>query len=76
MCGLKSAVVSGGDVGPLGANASYELGRLMRWAGAGIGAVGTEVGARWRGGRGAGMILVLDEAESALGDRRWVTRAC
>lgn len=63
MCGLKRAVVSGGDVGPLGANASHELGRLMRWAGAGAG-LGT--------GRGAGVGLILDGAEAVLGDRRHV----
>lgn len=62
MCGLKYAVVSGGDVGPLGSNASYELGRLMRWAGAGT----AEGGAA----RGAGTALVLDGAEAVLGNRR------
>ena len=55
MCGLHTVVVAGGDVGPLGATASAELSGLMRWAG---------------GGGGKGVVLVIDEAEAALGDRR------
>eukprot|EP00904_Undaria_pinnatifida_P014019 jgi/Undpi1/9748/HiC_scaffold_27.g12204.m1 len=55
MCGLNTVVVAGGDVGPLGANASAELSGLLQWAG---------------GGGGKGVVLVMDEAEAALGDRR------
>lgn len=70
ICGLNTVAVSGGDVGPLGASASSELSRLMRWAGAREGDVITP---RRKGKRlgGSGVALVMDEAEAALSDRRY-----
>lgn len=59
-CGLNTVIVSGGDVGPLGATASSELAGIFRWT-AGV--------AR----RGTGVALIMDEAEAALGDRRQYT---
>lgn len=70
MFGMRSAVVSGGDIGPLGALSSSELSRLMHWAGAGK----SFSGSRGRDGRryGAGVVLIFDEAEAALGNRGYV----
>lgn len=72
MCDLKTVVVAGGDVGSLGRSAASELSGLMRWAGSGGG--GSGGGGVLRrlatGGRGKGVVVVMDEAEAALGDRR------
>ncbi|CAM9844066.1 unnamed protein product, partial [Phaeothamnion confervicola] len=53
-CGLDYAVLSGGDLGPLGAAAAAELHRLLIWARSSP----------------RGLLLLLDEAEAALPDRR------
>lgn len=74
ICGLNTVVVAGGDVGPLGAAASFELSRLMRWAGGGGGGGGCGGGVsarrKWKGRGGRGVALVMDEADAALCDRR------
>lgn len=59
-CGLNTVIISGGDVGPLGATASSELAGIFRWT-AGVARKGT------------GVALIMDEAEAALGDRRQYT---
>ena len=59
-CGLKKVIIAGGDVGPLRAVASSELSSIFRWI----------AGAGGRKKRGAGVALIMDEAEAALGDRR------
>ncbi|CAM9678667.1 unnamed protein product [Hapterophycus canaliculatus] len=74
MCGLKTVIVAGGDVGSLGRTASAEISGLVMWAGGG--SVGGGGGLQRRGGgwarksRGRGVVVVMDEAEAALGDRR------
>lgn len=76
MCDLKTVVVAGGDVGSLGRSASSELSGLMRWAGScgggrgGGGGGGGVLRQLASGGRGKGVVVVIDEAEAALGDRR------
>lgn len=70
MCGLKTVIVAGGDVGPLGSSASSELSSLMRWAGGGGNGSGVGAEGLGRKNRGTGVALVMDEAEAALGDRR------
>lgn len=70
MCGLRSAIVSGGDVGSFGQSASAEMNRLMKWAGA-TQSLSWKRGYR-RGRRTPGVMLVLDEAEAVAGDRRFV----
>ncbi|CAN0434043.1 unnamed protein product, partial [Discosporangium mesarthrocarpum] len=67
-CGLRHALLCGGDVGPLGRYAATELHRLMGWAGAGKGR--GQGGGPWVGSGAGGMVLVVDEAEAALADRR------
>lgn len=69
MCDLKTVVVAGGDVGSLGRSASSELSGLMRWAGSG-GAGGGLLQRCTSGGRGKGVVVLMDEAEAALGDRK------
>lgn len=66
MCGLNTAIVAGGDVGPLGAAASSELSGLMRWARSAGGDCRMGFGGKRKG---CGVALVMDEAEAALGDR-------
>lgn len=72
MCGLNTVVVAGGDVGSLGRTASAELSGLMTWAGGGVvgGGGGLRRPGRGGGRRGKGVVVVMDEAEAALGDRR------
>ncbi|CAN0130048.1 unnamed protein product, partial [Pylaiella littoralis] len=76
MCGLNTVVVAGGDVGCLGRSASSELSGLVRWAGGGGCDGGGAGGAGGPGrpalgrSRGRGIVVVMDEAEAALGDRR------
>ena len=72
MCDLNIVVVAGGDVGSLGRSASSEISGLMRWAGGGTGGggFGVPLHGRKSGGRGKGIVVVMDEAEAALGDRR------
>ncbi|CAM9661004.1 unnamed protein product [Chrysoparadoxa australica] len=53
LCGLQYAVISGSDLGPLGAAAVSELHRVFSWAKS----------------RRRGLLLVLDEADAALADR-------
>lgn len=52
--GLDFAIMSGGDVGPLGMMATTELHNLISWARQTT----------------RGLMLVIDEAEAVLGDRR------
>eukprot|EP00903_Cladosiphon_okamuranus_P011484 g10816.t1 len=74
MCDLYIVVVAGADVGSLGRSASSEISGLMRWAGSSGGGGGAGRGGVLRrlmsGGRGRGVVVVMDEAEAALGDRR------
>jgi ATPase family associated with various cellular activities (AAA) len=53
LCGLDYAVMSGGDLAPLGQSAVSELHRLLGWA---------RTCKR-------GMLLVIDEAEACASDR-------
>ena len=53
-CGLDYAIISGGDVAPLGAAAVTELHRLFDWA---------------RSSPTGGLVLLIDEAEVFLGRR-------
>jgi ATPase family AAA domain-containing protein 3A/B len=60
--GLDYAVMSGGDIGPLGRDAVTELHKLFDWA---------------RSSR-HGLLLFIDEADAFLASRsrRWANGAC
>lgn len=72
MCGLRSAIISGGDVGSFGRSASAEMNRLMQWAGASQSLSWKRGYRRGRRRRAPGVMLVLNEAEAVVGDRRFV----